>query len=368
MALFATEDVNKIDDLYRQGQWAKIIQNLRRKPLQEFDDIRLLNDLAIAYQQEKQWDRVVEVYERIKAIEPWPDLLKQQADLTPRYMRYHAAMGEALYRRGEYEKALEIFNELKAVGSRFSDKYYFSGRIHTVQGHFRKALLEFKGMIAHVPNRMRNVIRGLDELIKVSPAQTGVYQQLYRACQHKERVAHYLSRFQKEMKESPGSIPAALKVANILFYDGKEKEALEMLESIKPGSDEERGWLELIQSDWALEAEGVDAAVARLEAAEPLLGPGTPLLIERYEEVIHSHSKAPAFRRKLAKLAEKGRGRSHSQRAITAGGDGCIRSGGFGRRRLDDHVCGLSRRDARVQFGAGTHGLDESIRRPSRLT
>ena len=70
MALFATEDVSKIDDLYRQGLWPKIIQNLRKKPLQEYDDIRLLNDFAIAYQQEKQWERVAEVYERIKAIEP----------------------------------------------------------------------------------------------------------------------------------------------------------------------------------------------------------------------------------------------------------------------------------------------------------
>ncbi len=302
MALFATEDVKKIDDLYHQGRWPKIIQNLGKQPLRQIDDIRLLNDLAVAYQQEKQWDQVIQVCERIGTLEPWPDLMKQQAELTPRYMRYHAAMGEALYRRGEYDKALAIFNDLKAVGSRFSDKYYYSGRIYTIRGDFRKALLEFKGMIAHVPKRMRDVIRGLGELINASPAQAGVYQQFYRACQHNDRVAHYLSRYKNE---SPGSIPSALKVANLLFYDGKKEEALEVVQSISPGSDEERGWLEVILSDWALEEGGVDAAVARLEAAEPLLRPGDPLLIERYEEVVHSHGQAPEIRRKLVELCEK---------------------------------------------------------------
>jgi tetratricopeptide (TPR) repeat protein len=130
----------------------------------------------------KDWDHVVEVYERIRAIEPWPDLMKQQSELTVRYMRYHAVMGEALYRRGEFDKALAIFNDLKAVGSRFSDKYYFSGRIHTKKGEYRMALLEFKGMIANVPNRMREVVRGLSEFIAICPAQAGVYQQLHKAC------------------------------------------------------------------------------------------------------------------------------------------------------------------------------------------
>ncbi len=31
MALFATEDIKKIDHLYQQGQWAKIIQSLEKK-------------------------------------------------------------------------------------------------------------------------------------------------------------------------------------------------------------------------------------------------------------------------------------------------------------------------------------------------
>ena len=165
----------------------------------EFDDIRLLHDLAIAYHQVKDWDKVVEVYERIRAIAPWPDVMKQQSELTLRYMRHHAVMGEALCRRGEFDRVLAIFNDLKAVGSRFSDKYYFSGRIHTKKGDYRRALLEFKGMIANIPNRMRDVIRGLGDLIEASPAQAGIYKQFHLACQHKDRVEHYLDRCKKEM-------------------------------------------------------------------------------------------------------------------------------------------------------------------------
>jgi tetratricopeptide (TPR) repeat protein len=215
MALFATEDIKKIDQFYQQGQWAKIIQSLGKNPLSEYDDIRLLNDLAIAYYQVKDWDRVIEVYQRIKAIEPWPDLMKQQSELTVRYMRYHAVMGEALYRQGDLDQALSIFNDLKAVGSRFSDKYYFSGRIHTKMGDFRMALLGFKGMIANVTARMRDVVRRLSELIDATPDQAGVYPQLYKACQHKERVEHYLSRYKKEMAENRGAPAPALKVAHL---------------------------------------------------------------------------------------------------------------------------------------------------------
>ena len=54
MALFATEDIKKIDQFYQQGQWAKIIQSLGKKPLSEYDDIRLLNDLAISLLQNTQ--------------------------------------------------------------------------------------------------------------------------------------------------------------------------------------------------------------------------------------------------------------------------------------------------------------------------
>lgn len=305
MALFATEDIKKIDQLYQQGQWQKIIQNLGNKSLGEYDDIRLLNDLAIAYHQTKDWDRVIEVYERIRAIEPWPDLMKQQSDLTVRYMRYHAAMGEALYRKGEFEKALLIFNDLKAVGSRFSDKYYFSGRIHTKMGDYRMALLEFRGMIANVPGRMRDVVRGLCELIEASPAQAGAYEQLHKACSKNDRLEHYCGRYKKEMAESKGAMAPAFKVAHLLLYEGDKAGTVKILDSLKPKNGTESGWLELVRGDCELHEGNVSGALARYEAAEPLFETGDPLIVERLEVVVRRHDDSPALRRKLSRICEE---------------------------------------------------------------
>ncbi|MBT3350173.1 MAG: protein kinase [Nitrospinaceae bacterium] len=305
MALFATEDIKKIDNLYQQGQWQKIIQNLGHKPLGEYDDIRLLNDLAIAYHQLKNWDRVIEVYERIRAIEPWPDLMKQQSELTVRYMRYHAVMGEALYRKGEFDKALSIFNDLKAVGSRFSDKYYFSGRIHTKLGDYRMALLEFKGMIANVPGRMREVVRGLCELIEANPAQAGVYEQLHKACSHNDRLEHYYARYKKEMEELKGDMAPAFKVAHLLLFEGEKAGATKVLDSLKPKNSTESGWLALVKGDGALHDSDVGGALAHYEEAEPLFEVGEALIVERLEEVVRRHDDSPTLRRKLAKMCEE---------------------------------------------------------------
>ncbi len=241
MRLFATEDTKQIDKFYQAGDWGKIVQTFAKKSLGEMNDIRILNDLAVAYHQLSKLDKAYEVCERITAIEPWPNLHKQQADLTPRYMRYHSIMGEVLYRRDKFDEALEIFNRLKVVGSRFSDKYYYSGRIQTKKGNYCLALLEFKGMIANIPDRMRDVIRELGELIKASPAQAGVYQLLHTACQHKDRMEHYLSRFKKEYAQSKGSISAALTVAHLHYHEGDKAAAQKILESLQPKNDEQKG-------------------------------------------------------------------------------------------------------------------------------
>ncbi|MDA1001648.1 MAG: hypothetical protein O2807_14170, partial [bacterium] len=308
MRLFTGEalDHKKIDELYQQSAWGKIIQSFAKTDLQQVDDIRVLNDLAVAYHQERQFDKALAVCERIKAVEMWTDLVKQQAELTPRYMRYHVVMGEALYRMGELEKALEIFTKLKVIGSRFSDKYYYSARIHTKKGNYRQALLEYKGMITNTPQRMRDVIRGVSELIDASPAQSGAYEQLYAASQHKDRVGHYTKKFQEEMKESKGALAAGLRVANMLFLQGDPAGARKSLASLKAASDEEKSWLALIEGDWTLAEKGPQEALEKYLSTESGLPPGSPLLIERLEDLVRTHKMGAHVRKKIAKLYEAG--------------------------------------------------------------
>lgn len=318
MRLFATEDPKKVDALYQQSEWNKIIQLLGKKPPQEYDDVRLLNDLAVAYHQLQKFDQALAVCEQISKLEPNPDLVRQQTELTPRYMRYHTVMGEVLYRKGEMDKALDIFTRLKVVGTRFSDKYYYSGRIHTKKGNYRMALFEFKGMIDNVPARIRDAVRGLGELIAACPAQADAHAQLYRGCQQSGKLDEYLARYKKEMAEEPGTLPPALKVASLLFHKGDQPGAEKILSSLKPKDNREKGWLELIRGDWALAGTGTPGAMTHYQAAEALLPPGDLTLIERLEDLLRRPDAGPDIRRKLAKLAEAGGDADRASRHLEA--------------------------------------------------
>ena len=318
MRLFATEDPKKVDALYQQSEWNKIIQLLAKKPVQEYDDVRLLNDLAVAYHQLQKFDQALAVCEHIAKLEPNPDLARQQTELTPRYMRYHAIMGEVLYRKGEMDQALDIFTRLKVVGTRFSDKYYYSGRIHTKKGDYRMALFEFKGMIDNVPGRIRDALRGLSELIAASPAQADAYAQLYRGCQQSGKLDESLSRYKKEMAEAPGALPPAFKVASLLFHKGDKAGAEKILSSLKPKDNKEKGWLELIRGDWALADKGTPGAMTCYQAAEALLPAGDLVLIERLEDLLRRPDAGPDIRRKLAKLAEAGGDSERASRHLEA--------------------------------------------------
>jgi hypothetical protein len=106
------------------------------------------------------------------------------------------------------------------------------------------------------------------------------------------------------MAEEKGAFPPVLKVAHLMYYESDKAGAQKTLDSLKAKSDEEKRWLKLIRGDWLLEDGDRDAALARYEAAEPLLKAGEPLIVERLEEVVRHHQGAPALRMKLAKMCE----------------------------------------------------------------
>ena len=62
----------------------------------------------------------------------------------------------------------------------------------------------------------------------------------------------------------------------------------------------------MIRGDWALEEKGLPAALALFSAAESLLPAGSPLIIERLEEVLQQHKPGPELHKKLAQLCEAG--------------------------------------------------------------
>src|SRR3989304_7573594 len=150
----------KLDKLYEKEHWDEIIKIGEKLFLDRTEDIRILNDLAVAYRRKRMIDDALKVCERICFLNPESDIIKQSINLGIRYMRYHQILGEILYKKGEYEKALKIFDSLKCLGSHFSDKFYLSARIYAEQKRYDLALNEYQSLIKKCPHRIDDAIEG----------------------------------------------------------------------------------------------------------------------------------------------------------------------------------------------------------------
>ncbi len=171
----------KIDNLYQKGNWDEIIRIGEKLLLQGTEDVKILNDLAVAYRRKNMLEESFKVCDKIYFINPISDILKQSVNLGTRYMRYHQIMGEILYKKGEYEKALKIFESLKSLGSHFSEKFFLSAKIYTKQKKYDLALSEYQSLIKKCPHRTEDAVEGLLELVKADPANEKVYSLLFEA-------------------------------------------------------------------------------------------------------------------------------------------------------------------------------------------
>lgn len=171
--------VKKLDKLYEKEDWDEIIRVAEKLSTDETEDVRILNDLTVAYRRNGRIHDAFKVCERIYFFSPVTDIIKQSINPGVRYMRYHLVMGEILYKHGEYEKALKIFDTLKSLGGHFSDKYYLAARIYTEQKKYDLALNEYQSLIKKCPHRTDDAIEGLLELIRTDAANERAYNILY---------------------------------------------------------------------------------------------------------------------------------------------------------------------------------------------
>src|SRR3989339_213662 len=169
----------KLNKFYEKENWDEIIRIGEKLFLDGTEDIKILNVLAVAYRRKRMTDDAFKVCEKIYFLYPESRILKQSINLGIRYMRYHQIMGEILYKKGEYENALKIFDNLKSMGSHFSDKFYLSARIYTEQKKYDLALNEYQSLIKKCPHRIDDAIEGLLELIRADAANERAYTILY---------------------------------------------------------------------------------------------------------------------------------------------------------------------------------------------
>lgn len=171
----------KFDQLYEKRNWDEIIKIGEKLFQAGTEDIKILNDLAVAYWKKNMQDAAYRVCEKINFLNHESDIVKQSVNLGVRYMRYHSVMGEILYNKGEYDKALKIFDNLKFLGSNFSEKFYLSAKIHIAKKRFDLALSEYHNLMKKCSHRLDDAIKGLLELIPADATNEKAYNALFEA-------------------------------------------------------------------------------------------------------------------------------------------------------------------------------------------
>lgn len=192
----------KIDALYQKGNWDEVIRIGEKLFSQGTEDIKILNDLAVAYRRKNMLEEAYKICDKIYLINPIGDILKQSVNLGVRYMRYHQVMGEILYKKGDYEKALKIFENLKSLGSHFSEKFFLSAKIYIKQKKYDLALHEYQNLIKKCSHRIEDAIEGLLELIKTDPTNERAYSLLYEAYDKEGTLKKELAHYEQAVKKN----------------------------------------------------------------------------------------------------------------------------------------------------------------------
>ncbi len=181
---------------YRERDWDKTIKYGEQALKQDPKDIKVLNDLACAYFNKRDYDRSLAICETIYEISPPDDLSLQAKELGVRYMRHHEVLGEIYYLKGQYQDSLRTFERLKTLGNVFSKKYSLSAKIHIRQGNFEDAVKEYQDMAINCPRHLNEAANGLLDLVEKDPLDEACYETLFRIYTESKQLPSIISGYE----------------------------------------------------------------------------------------------------------------------------------------------------------------------------
>ena len=223
--MFSFTDTKKLDKLYQERDWNGIIEIAERHFKDDIINVKVLNDLAVAYKKIGRDGDAFLVCRKIYENYPITDILKESVNTGIRYMRYHLVMGELLYLRGEYEEALHILNQLKLIGSHFSDKFYILAKIYIKKGLVDKALDEYRNLFHFCPHRHTTALKGFVEIIELDPLNESAYKYLYEAYKKKGILDKAIAEYEATSRLNDNSINKYI-LGHLYYYAGRIKDGI----------------------------------------------------------------------------------------------------------------------------------------------
>ena len=215
--------------------------------MQDQNDIKVLNDLAHAHYNKKDYARALSTCESILKISPSEDFAVQVEKLGPRYMRYYEVLGELYYRQNKHDDALKIFNKLKALGPYFSKKYSLSAEIYINRKNLEAAAKEYEGMAENCPRHESEATNALFELADRDPLNEAVYRSLFNAYQSLKQLPSITSTFEAVRKTGKATDRFLFTLMYFYLFSGEPDKAFSIVkEELAKRPDDPR--LQILQA------------------------------------------------------------------------------------------------------------------------
>ncbi len=164
--------------LLESGETKEALSLLERSRNEGVTDIKLSAYLADAYRQSKLYDKAIDEINKVIEKVPSKDNV-QRAE-------YVFIRGRVYYDRGNFDTALEDFNQAFTLNTNFYDANFYVGRTKLAQGDTATAIKIFRSVLDYLPNN-------------------GEYRfAMGQALQKEERYSQALNEYRKVTEVDPG--------------------------------------------------------------------------------------------------------------------------------------------------------------------
>ena len=211
-----------------ENNWDTVIKYGEMELKQNPQSVKILNDLAFAYFNKKDYNQALICCDKIHEVIPTEDLKVLSAKYGMRYMRYNEVLGEIYYLQGKDEEALEIFDRLKVLGSYFSKKYSLTARISIRQKNYENAAKEYADMITNCPRHFKAATNGLLDLVGIDPLNEKAYTTLFNAFNETTNIQSIIVNYEALRKKGKTSEKILYLLINLYFCSGKYEEAMKV--------------------------------------------------------------------------------------------------------------------------------------------
>ncbi|MFQ5335852.1 MAG: tetratricopeptide repeat protein, partial [Flavobacteriales bacterium] len=217
-------------EAYRKGAWTAVIKYGEAGLKTDPEDIKALNDLAYAYYKKAQYDRALEMCERIYHLHPCEDLASQAKELGTRYMRHHEVLAEMYFLRGNDEAALGICEKLKPLDPLFSRKYVIESQIRLRQGNLQAAARQYGEMGIKCPHHYKEALNGLFEIARDNPLEEPVFREIFLLYESHNEVADAISRHEQLYRDGRTDAANFYILAHLYHFEKANKNEIALIE------------------------------------------------------------------------------------------------------------------------------------------